>query len=169
MIFQLLCRLSPLPISLHFLSGVLVLNSLKKVLQFLLHRSDKYIQGYVHTWSILYYFFLAQKHLHRLHGVLEDDDKQYIDSRVLFLFFFVFLGPNPRHMEVPRLGVQLELWLLAYATGTAMPDASFVCSLHHSAWQHWILNPLRGARDRTCVLMHTSQRLVFAKPRWELQ
>ena len=26
-----------------------------------------------------------------------------------FFFFFVFLGPHPRHMEVPRLGVQSEL------------------------------------------------------------
>ena len=24
-------------------------------------------------------------------------------------FFFVFLGPHPRHMEVPRLGVKSEL------------------------------------------------------------
>jgi len=26
-----------------------------------------------------------------------------------FFFFFCFLGPHPWHMEVPRLGVQLEL------------------------------------------------------------
>ena len=33
-------------------------------------------------------------------------------SLFLFLFLFlsfVFLGPHPRHMEVPRLGVELEL------------------------------------------------------------
>ena len=28
---------------------------------------------------------------------------------LLFFFCFVFLGPNPQHMEVPRLGVELEL------------------------------------------------------------
>ena len=28
--------------------------------------------------------------------------------------FFLFLGPYPWHMEVPRLGVELELQLLAY-------------------------------------------------------
>ena len=39
-------------------------------------------------------------------------------------FFFVFVGPHLRHMEVPRLGVELELQLLAYATATAMPDLS---------------------------------------------
>ena len=26
-----------------------------------------------------------------------------------FLFFFFFLGPHQQHMEVPRLGVELEL------------------------------------------------------------
>ena len=52
-------------------------------------------------------------------------------------------------MELPRLGVQLELQLLAYATAAAMSDPSYVCDLHHSSWQHRILNPLREARDQT--------------------
>ena len=51
----------------------------------------------------------------------------------LFLFFFFFLGPQLRHTEVPRLEVELELQPWAYATGTAMPDASCVCGLHHSS------------------------------------
>ena len=38
--------------------------------------------------------------------------------------FFVFLGPHPWHMEVPRLEVELELQLPAYTTATAMPDLS---------------------------------------------
>ena len=37
--------------------------------------------------------------------------------------FFFFLALHPRHMEVPRLGVQSELQLPAYATATAMPDS----------------------------------------------
>ena len=37
-----------------------------------------------------------------------------INMHLTFLFFvFCFLGPHPWHMEVPRLGVQLELQLLA--------------------------------------------------------
>ena len=36
---------------------------------------------------------------------------------IYFLFFFVVLGPHPRHMEVPRLGVESELPLPAYTTG----------------------------------------------------
>ena len=38
--------------------------------------------------------------------------------------FFFFIGPYPWHMEVPSLGVELELQLLAYTTGTAMQDLS---------------------------------------------
>ena len=71
--------------------------------------------------------------------------------------FFVFLRLYPRHMEVPRPGVEWELHLPAYATATAMPDLSHVCELHHSPRQHWILNPLSEARDQTCNLIVPSQ------------
>ena len=46
---------------------------------------------------------------------------------------FFFLQPHPQHVEVPRLGVELELHL----PPTPHP------------WQRWILNPLSEARDRT--------------------
>ena len=59
-------------------------------------------------------------------------------------------------MEVPRLGVQLELQLTAYATATATPDPSHIYHLHHSSQQHQILNPLSEAADQTRVLMDTS-------------
>ena len=49
-------------------------------------------------------------------------------------------------MEVPRLGVKLELQLPAYTTATAMQDLSHVWNLHHSSGQHQILNPLSEAR-----------------------
>ena len=42
----------------------------------------------------------------------------------LFYFIFVFLGPNPQHVDVPRLGVESELQLLAYTTATATWDPS---------------------------------------------
>uniref|UniRef100_A0A8D1DAL5 Uncharacterized protein n=1 Tax=Sus scrofa TaxID=9823 RepID=A0A8D1DAL5_PIG len=74
-----------------------------------------------------------------------------------FFFFFCFLGPLLWHMEVPRLGVESELQLPAYTTATATPDPSRVCDLHYSSQQRRILNPLSEARDRTCVLMDTSQ------------
>ena len=71
--------------------------------------------------------------------------------------FIAFLGPHLQHMEVPRLGVELELRLPAYTTAIATKDLSHVCNLHHSSWQHWNINPLRKPRDGTRVLMDTSQ------------
>ena len=58
-------------------------------------------------------------------------------------------------MEVPRLGVQLELQLPADTTYTETPDLSHICKLHCSSGQHWILKPLIKARDGTCILMDT--------------
>ena len=60
-------------------------------------------------------------------------------------------------MEVPRLGIELELQLPAYTTATATWDPSRVCDLYHSSWQRQILNPLSEAGDRTRILMDTSQ------------
>ena len=69
-----------------------------------------------------------------------------------FCFCFSFLRPHLQHMEVPRLGVESEQQLLAYATVTATPDLSHICDLCHSSHQHWILNPLSEVRDRTHIL-----------------
>ena len=55
-------------------------------------------------------------------------------------------------MEVPRLGVELKLQLLSYATATATPDISHVCDLHRSLQQCQILNRLSEVRDRTHIL-----------------
>ena len=56
------------------------------------------------------------------------------------------LGPHPWHMEVPRLGVESELLLLAYTTVTAMQDPGCTCDPHHSSQQSQILNPQSKAR-----------------------
>ena len=92
-------------------------------------------------------------------------------------------------MEGPRLGVEFELQLPAYTTATATDtdtdtatlDPSCICDLHCSLWQHRILNPLSKARDRTCILMDTSQVLnvlshngnslkaLFKVSSWEFQ
>ena len=60
-------------------------------------------------------------------------------------------------MEVLRLGVKLDLPLLAYATATATPDLSHICNLYHSSLPHWILNPLIEARDQTHIFMDPSR------------
>jgi len=56
-------------------------------------------------------------------------------------------------VEVPRLGVELELYPSAYTTVTATRDLSCIFDLYHSSWQRQILNPLKEARDQTHILM----------------
>ena len=70
-------------------------------------------------------------------------------SFFLSFFFLSFLGPHLWHVDVPRLGVCLELQLPAYAIATATPDPSHICCLHHSSQQHQILNPLSEAKNQT--------------------
>ena len=77
-----------------------------------------------------------------LTGIHEDED--------FVLFCFAFLGLCPQHMDVPRLGVESELQLLAYATVTDSYAGSRPhLQPNHSSQQHWILNPQSEARDRT--------------------
>ena len=53
-----------------------------------------------------------------------------INHYCFFVLFFVgFLGLYLWHVEVPRLGVELVLQLLAYPTATAIPYPSHVCNL----------------------------------------
>ena len=70
-------------------------------------------------------------------------------------------------MAVPRLGVELELQLLAYTIDTATQDPSRVCNLHHNSWQHHILNPLAtsGFKPSSSWIL---VRFVTTEPQWEL-
>ena len=77
----------------------------------------------------------------------------------LFLFLYIFfLGPHLQHME---MGFQARDQIRAVAAGLchthSNPDLNHICDLHHSLWQHEILNPLSKARDQTCIVMGTSQ------------
>ena len=73
---------------------------------------------------------------------------------------------TPMDMEVPRLGVELELQLPAYAAVT-MPDPSLACDQHHSSQQCHTLNPLRRAG-----IKHASSSIlvqfITPEPQWEL-
>ena len=81
---------------------------------------------------------------------------EHLDFHVIYLF--ILLGPHLWHMEVPRLGDELELQpqLLASTTAIATRDLSCIYHLHHSSLHHWMLNPLSKARDRTLVLVDSS-------------
>ena len=59
-------------------------------------------------------------------------------------------------MEVPRLGVELELQVPVYATATAMRDPSYIRDLYHSLRQRQIPDLLSEARDQTRIFTDTS-------------
>ena len=65
----------------------------------------------------------------------------------LNMYSFFFLWLYLQHMEVPRLGVASELYLLAYTTAIATPDLSCICDLRCSLRQCQILNPLSEASE----------------------
>ena len=79
----------------------------------------------------------------------------YIYTFCLFVCFLLF-RVTPLAYEIPRLGIESKLQLLAYATATATRDPSHVCKLHHSSWQCQIPDPLSEGRDQTYILMDTS-------------
>ena len=90
-----------------------------------------------------------------------------------FLFFFFFLRPHPKYMEVPRLGVESELQLPPYTTAATLShshsNATSVIQATSGTYtaalqQHWILKPLSEGRDRTLILMDTSQFLNPLSP-----
>ena len=101
---------------------------------------------YIRIWGQIFFFFFLFLH-----------SPTWNLSIMVFCLFVCFLGQHPRHMEVPRLGVKLELQPLAYATVTARQDLSRICNLYHSSQQRQIFNPLSEARHRTCVLMDASR------------
>ena len=61
-----------------------------------------------------------------------------------------------RHMEVPRLGVELELQLLVYTTAAATWDLSHVCKLHCSLLQGQMVSALSEDWNQPHILMDTS-------------
>ena len=81
---------------------------------------------------------------------------KYSKIPVLFFFFFFFfafwfLGLHLRHINVPSLGAESELYLPAYATTRAMQDSSHIFNLYHRQW--WIPDPLSEASDQTHIIM----------------
>ena len=98
--------------------------------------------------------FAWTMYLCRVEGVRKNIKTCFRGNGFFFFWSFCpFQGRFGRHMEVPRLGVQLELQSPAHARATETQDPSHVCNLHHSSRQRRILNPLSKARDRTRNLM----------------
>ena len=89
--------------------------------------------------------------------LVEDQTSSIEIHSFSFICVWGFFGPHPHYREVPRLGVESELWLLAYTTATATWDPSHVCDhLHHSTQQRQILKRLSEVRDQIHIIMDTS-------------
>ena len=69
-------------------------------------------------------------------------------SLLFFFSFFCFLGLHLWHMEIPMLGVELELLLLAHATAIAMPDLQHT---HHHCSDE---SPTHRARPEMNLYLH---------------
>ena len=117
--------------------------------------SATYITACVNAWSLTHWERpgIEPSSSRRLFWVL-----YWLNHNRNFLYIYLFiylclLRLHLQHMGDPRLGIQLELQLLSYATATATLDPSQVFDLHHSSRQCWILNPLSEARDQTCIFM----------------
>ena len=110
-----------------------------------------------------FFFFLVSFAVHKLLILIRSYMLIY-----LFIYLFVFLGPHLWHMEVPRLGVQSKLQLLAYTTATETLDWSHVCNLYHSSQQCQILNPLSQARGLNPHPHGYQSGLLMAESLWEL-
>ena len=77
--------------------------------------------------AIFFLRYLSQKNKNLyLHKNLWTNISFFLSFFFLFFFFFFFfgfLGPHSKHMEGPRLGVQSELWSLAYTTVTPTQES----------------------------------------------
>ena len=109
---------------------------------------------YIHTFlHILFFLYIIYTFLYiniHIYSFI------YICVVCVCVCVYFFLELQVWHMEVPRLGVELELQLLAYSTAIATWDPSLVCTIHHSSQWSRILKPLSKARDQTHILMDTS-------------
>ena len=117
---------------------------------------------YLSNLSPIFTFFIILSHfllyneiskIPRAYSILHSGVGFFVSLFVCFCFLELHL----QHMEVPRLGIKLELQLPAYTTATATWNPSHVCKLRHSSQQHQILNLLSEARDQTHILLEISQ------------
>ena len=100
-------------------------------------------------------FCMPQVRLKKGKEKKEKKKKKCQTLHFIYIYIYIYiLGPHPRHIEVPRLGADSELQMLATATW----HQNCIFDLYyHSSLQRQILNPLSEARDQTYVLLDTSQ------------
>ena len=94
------------------------------------HKWQNFILFYV--WLISHYMYVLTYIQYLLWKNVPSNSVPTFKSGFLFVCFclFVFWGLHLRHMEVPRLGVKLELQLPAYARATGLPNLSRIFDLY---------------------------------------
>ena len=86
-----------------------------------------HLQPLLSTFHIILLVFILYKHQFK--------DLRNESSITFFLSVFF--------LEVPRLGIESELYLLTYTIATTTPNPSHICDLCHSSWgnagslTHW--------------------------------
>ena len=75
-------------------------------------------------------------------------------------FFFFLFTPVLAACGSSQARGQIGAAAAAYTTAMAAPDLSRIFELHHSLWQHQILNPLIEARYQTCILRENVRSLT---------
>ena len=70
-----------------------------------------------------------------------------------FILFIYFCRAAPVAYGSSQARGQIRAVAAGYTTATAMPDLSCICDLCCSSRQSQILNPLKGARDQTRILV----------------
>ena len=86
-----------------------------------------------------------------------------IPSIMLYnFFFFCFLWSHLQHMEVPGVGVELELQLPDYITVIVTPDLSSICG-NSGSLTHWV-RP--GIEPPSSQILYCILNLL--EPQWEL-
>ena len=80
-------------------------------------------------------------------------------SNTVFLLLFLLSTATPEAYGSSWARGQIEAVTVAYARAT--PDASCICNLYSSLWQHQILNPLSKARDGTHILTDNVRSLTY--------
>lgn len=76
---------------------------------------------------------------------------------IVIPFYLFFTATPVAYGSSQATGLNQSCTCQPLLEATAMPDLSHIRNLHHSMWQHRILNPLSEARDPTHILMDTSQ------------
>ena len=94
---------------------------------------------------------LLQRHI-VMHMHTDDGVMRKAFPKWIFFFFFVSLGLHPRHMEVPRLGVESELKLPAYTTAHG----------NAGSLTHWVRPGIEPEASWFLV------GFISTGPRWEL-